>query len=59
MKVYVLHYSCWDKKEIVGVFTTIEMANIWVDDMVERDKKLYSEDSIRSHYSITEEDLIG
>ena len=56
MKVYEVHYTVFEQTSIVGVFTTREKANIWIDEIVERDKGLYSEESIRSHYTITETD---
>ena len=50
-KVFVLVYQKWEDTQIVGVFTTFELAQKRIDDC----SKIYN----RLNFEIIEEDLIG
>ena len=56
MKVYALQYTRWDDHYLLGIFTTRELAEKYMVDIIESGDKLGFNPS---NYYITEEDLVG
>ena len=57
MKVYVLQYQRWEDQYIVGVFTTQELAEKYLDELKESSTKKSGFNY--SNYTIISETLIG
>ena len=57
MRVYILHYQKWEDQYIVGVFTTQELAEKYLDELEESSTKKSGFN--RANYAIISETLIG
>ena len=55
MKVYIVQYQRWDEHYICGVFTTKELAEEYIEDIIS--VSIYG--ATRLNYEIVEEEVIG
>jgi hypothetical protein len=61
MKVYLVEYRCWDDSSVLGIYTSMDVAQKYIDQDIEMSygTKGKSDAIIRSRYTISIEDVVG
>ena len=60
MKVYLVEYRYWDDSSVLGIYTSMDVAQKYIDQEIEmrHGKKALTDTQIRSRYDISIEDVV-
>ncbi len=60
MKVYLVEYHGWDDSSVLGIYSSMDVAQKYIDQDIKMClKKGKSDAIIRSRYTISIEDVVG